>query len=335
MAKVTSEEWEQYLGLEFYPDRFCECGCGGKIPIQKHHRYHGIPKYIYGHHSVGKNNPMYGKKHSLETRRKIAANVNKALATEEVKQKIKDTNASKETKARRRAANFRRWADLENRKKTIATMKKVANSPETKKKIKESNSKPEVKARRKAAAKKVWENPVRRTQQSIFMKKFWENSPEMREVQSKMMIKQWKDLEFRINHILKTTGQKRSDLAKENIRAGLGRTYAGPDWWLSFRDFVKSACYLYKIQYMRASISIRRELEKKGVNRFDILIFLNWSVGHNQFELAEHYNITADEVKKILKKLYKIYPHVFQEGTSAPICPSLSLDDWMLAVKDF
>jgi len=49
------ENWEQYKDLEYYPDRVCKCGCGGRILVQPHHKYYGIPNYISGH---GKRIPM-------------------------------------------------------------------------------------------------------------------------------------------------------------------------------------------------------------------------------------------------------------------------------------
>lgn len=30
---------------------FCACGCGGRIEVKPHHKYHGVPKYIRGHNS--------------------------------------------------------------------------------------------------------------------------------------------------------------------------------------------------------------------------------------------------------------------------------------------
>jgi len=33
---------------------FCKCKCGGEIIIQNHHKYYGIPEYIYGHNNIGK-----------------------------------------------------------------------------------------------------------------------------------------------------------------------------------------------------------------------------------------------------------------------------------------
>jgi hypothetical protein len=47
---MTKEEWNKYKDLEYYPDRVCKCGCGGRIKVQPHHKYQGIPEYIRGHH---------------------------------------------------------------------------------------------------------------------------------------------------------------------------------------------------------------------------------------------------------------------------------------------
>lgn len=55
------ENWEQYKGLEYYPDGVCGCRCEGKIKVQSHHRYYGIPKFISGHQNRGKRHSNYGK----------------------------------------------------------------------------------------------------------------------------------------------------------------------------------------------------------------------------------------------------------------------------------
>jgi len=39
--------------FEYY-DHMCVCGCGGLIEIQLHHKYYGVPRYIYGHSSRGR-----------------------------------------------------------------------------------------------------------------------------------------------------------------------------------------------------------------------------------------------------------------------------------------
>lgn len=43
------ENWEYYKDLEYYPDRVCRCGCGGRIRVKPHHSWGGIPRYINGH----------------------------------------------------------------------------------------------------------------------------------------------------------------------------------------------------------------------------------------------------------------------------------------------
>jgi len=44
------ENWDQHKDLEYYPDRVCRCGCGGRIKVRPHHKYRdGLPKYITGH----------------------------------------------------------------------------------------------------------------------------------------------------------------------------------------------------------------------------------------------------------------------------------------------
>lgn len=42
-------------GIKFYKNKYCACGCNGKIPIRKYHRYAGrdIPRYLNGHFNKG------------------------------------------------------------------------------------------------------------------------------------------------------------------------------------------------------------------------------------------------------------------------------------------
>jgi len=115
-----------------------------------------------------------------------------------------------------------------------------------------------------------------------------------------------------------------SDLTKELQRLGCGtlERYPGPDWYLSFRDFVLHAVYIYNIQYMRASIHIRKELSKKDLVRFDITLATNFWIGHNIIELAEKYEIDIDEVAKRLKTFEEEFPGSFQTQISAPALPN-------------
>jgi len=57
----------------------CKCGCGGEIIIKPHHKYYGIPEYIFNHHMRGKNHPFYGKHHTLITKKKQSTKMQKTL----------------------------------------------------------------------------------------------------------------------------------------------------------------------------------------------------------------------------------------------------------------
>lgn len=46
---MIEEEWCKYKDLKYYPHRVCKCGCSGRIQVQSHHKYYGIPKYLPGH----------------------------------------------------------------------------------------------------------------------------------------------------------------------------------------------------------------------------------------------------------------------------------------------
>lgn len=53
--KISQSEWNaKYKGLEYYPDRVCACGCGGKIKVNAVHEVRGIPNYIHGHNALKK-----------------------------------------------------------------------------------------------------------------------------------------------------------------------------------------------------------------------------------------------------------------------------------------
>jgi hypothetical protein len=76
--------------ITYYKNCYCHCGCNKRIsyPITKSglnaHKHRGIPKYIKGHAtkingfqkghklSCGKNNPMYGKHHTIKTRKLLS-----------------------------------------------------------------------------------------------------------------------------------------------------------------------------------------------------------------------------------------------------------------------
>jgi DNA-directed RNA polymerase beta' subunit len=72
---MITENWDQYKDLEYYPDRFCACSCGGRIKVHPMHKYHGIPEYISGHNirtNHPMKNPIFVKKNSeAKLRREI------------------------------------------------------------------------------------------------------------------------------------------------------------------------------------------------------------------------------------------------------------------------
>ena len=114
------KNWDQYKDLEYYPDRYCACGCGGRIKVLLYHKDRDIPKYVNGHarrgmsHTdpnctccicrakkggyIGSGNPMYGihplKKVVLQ-RIKSSRNNGKPWHSDEAKKKYSITKIGK------------------------------------------------------------------------------------------------------------------------------------------------------------------------------------------------------------------------------------------------
>jgi len=83
---MAKENWNQYKDLEYYPDRFCACGCGGRIKVKPWHRWDGIPNYIRGH-------ARRGKHHTREAKEKLRkANEGKKMS-EESNQKNREAHS--------------------------------------------------------------------------------------------------------------------------------------------------------------------------------------------------------------------------------------------------
>jgi len=54
IVRKMIENWDQYKDLEYYPDRLCACGCGGRLKVDHMHKYRdSIPEYIHGHNGRG------------------------------------------------------------------------------------------------------------------------------------------------------------------------------------------------------------------------------------------------------------------------------------------
>jgi hypothetical protein len=59
-------------------NNFCECGCGERVTKLNN-------RFIHGHNSKGKNNPMYGKIHSKEKKLIISVTTKEAMVRPDVK----------------------------------------------------------------------------------------------------------------------------------------------------------------------------------------------------------------------------------------------------------
>jgi len=68
--RILSQSYKEWLKNE-KPKVYCECPCRVEIIIKEHHKWHGIPKYIQGHHSRV-NNPFKDKHCSKEHKEKIS-----------------------------------------------------------------------------------------------------------------------------------------------------------------------------------------------------------------------------------------------------------------------
>src|SRR3990167_4623387 len=92
------------LEIEYY-SHLCACGCDGRIQIRKRHSWAGIPKYISGHNSKGKQHHMYGKHHTEEALKKQSESHkglqtwNKGL-TNELDERVKNNSEKRKGKKR-------------------------------------------------------------------------------------------------------------------------------------------------------------------------------------------------------------------------------------------
>ena len=123
---MTKEEWSKYRDLEYYPDRVCACGCGGRIKVQLYHKNRDIPEYIRGHNRRGVSSWNAGLTKETDPRiaeqaRKMTGDKNPAKRLEVRKvlseQKVGDKNPMKRPGARA---------------KHSVTMREVSGRPEVK-----------------------------------------------------------------------------------------------------------------------------------------------------------------------------------------------------------
>jgi len=93
-----------------------------------------------------------------------------------------------------------------------------------------------------------------------------------------------------------------------------GITRPGPNWFRTFRDFVLHACQMEGIQYIRARHSIQEFMQEHKYDRKDIVIIINFYEGHNQYELAEEYNVSIDKVKQLVGQIIDDVPGGLPQG---------------------
>lgn len=105
---------------------------------------------------------------------------------------------------------------------------------------------------------------------------------------------------------------KHNDITKELCKFRKGVEVPGPTWWKNFDDFVKAAMFLYNLEYKEAKHRILKVLWKKDLTQLSIVIFLNWTAGHNFAEISEKYGISSGNVIQVLKNFEKIWPGICQ-----------------------
>jgi hypothetical protein len=91
---VSEREYVKFLlklGVKYYPNHNCGCGCNSLIEIKECHYRNGIPKFLHGHYIIYKH-PMIGKKHTEESKQKISLNRKGIKKTNSMIEKIKGKN---------------------------------------------------------------------------------------------------------------------------------------------------------------------------------------------------------------------------------------------------
>lgn len=184
----------------------------------------------------------------------------------------------------------------------------------------------ETKAKMRATSLRRWQDEDYRTVHIKAMRKFRETHPTNPHT-TEMNNRNWQDEDYQ-DRMFEVQSRKKTSFMRENARLGRNGVLSGPCWWLTFRDFVKSACYMNQTRYYIASITIRQILLDKGVNRQDVVLFLNWSIGHTQEELEDHFHLGKNQARKRILKLEGIFPGVMQDGVSIEAFPTQTIEKW-------
>lgn len=186
----------------------------------------------------------------------------------------------------------------------------------------------ETKAKMRATALRRWQDEDYRTVHIKGLNKFREANP-TNPWTTEMNIRRWQDEDYQ-DMMFEVQSRKKTSFMKENARLSRNGIQPGPCWWLTFRDFVKTACHMNQERYYVTSINIRQLLSDKGVNRQDVVLFLNWSIGHTQAELEEHFNLGKNQARKRILKLEGIFPGVMQDDVSIEAFPTQTIENWFL-----
>lgn len=109
-----------------------------------------------------------------------------------------------------------------------------------------------------------------------------------------------------------------TDITKEMMKYQHGILIEGPNYWKTFEDLAIEGARLYGLTKGTVRRSMLRLLKVKNLTQLDIVIFLNFTAGHNFIELAERYLLSPEEVIQTLKRIEKVYPKVTQSGKSFP-----------------
>lgn len=120
--------WNKYFQeLEFYPEGVsCGCGCKGKIIVRLSHKYHGIPKYLPSHQSIGKH-------HSEEWNRNIGDGNRGQIRgpdPEETKKNKRIAANRPDVIAKNRADAIKQFQDPKQREKQQVASIKLWQDPE-------------------------------------------------------------------------------------------------------------------------------------------------------------------------------------------------------------
>lgn len=206
-----------------------------------------------------------------------------------------------------RAAQKKRYENPEERKRTSDATKKAFSDPAVLKKLRKALRNP-------ARRKKIGEARLA-----------WLADPKNKAKHEAIY-----DAEFGRKVSEGLIGVPKSDLHKESMIMDRWRNIKpGPDWFRTTKDFIHLACEMYNLKQGVAHRRVKKVLKEKGLTKLDLLLFINFTSGHNRDELSEHYKIGVEEVVKRLRNFEEKFPTCFQSQTSAGDGTTVNFIEWM------